>query len=213
MDNAFILELASLNPQMTDVDRLVNLYWALSSVLVAEVPGAVVELGCNAGKTSTLLQMVIDEFDPTRELHVYDSFQGLPKPSHRDAYLAQGDCRASVDEVLSEFRARGLRPPRIHAGWFDESLPRSCPDRIAFAYCDSDFYTSISTSLQYVYPRLAKNAIVIVDDYCDITRSPRAWPGLPGVKQACDEFIAGKRERFCVLVGTGDLAFGMLRKM
>ncbi len=80
MDNEAILEIAEKNAWMTDVDRLVNLYWALSQVLVFEVEGDIVELGCHAGGTSVFLQMIIDHFDPLRQLHVYDSFQGLPEP-------------------------------------------------------------------------------------------------------------------------------------
>jgi O-methyltransferase len=66
MDNGIIYKIAAGNTAMCDVDRLVNIYWALSSVLTAPVPGEIVELGCNAGKTSVYLQMLIQHFDPTR---------------------------------------------------------------------------------------------------------------------------------------------------
>lgn len=212
MHNKIIYELADANQNMSDVDRLVNLYWALSSVLVAGVPGAVVELGCNAGKTSIFFQMLIDHFDPSRELHVYDSFQGLPARGPHDDYLNKGDCAATVDEFKDSFKQRKLRMPHIHAGWFHETLAASCPDPIAFAYLDGDFYDSILVSLEYAYPRLAEHGLLIVDDYCDLDLSPRAWNGLPGVRRACDDFIADKPEIFSVLVGVGDLSFGMIRK-
>lgn len=212
MHNTVIYELAEENSDMCDIDRLIHLYWALSSVLVAEVPGVVVELGCNRGKTSVFFQMLIDHFDPTRELHLFDSFQGLPPPGPQDRYLKEGECKATVEELAAEFDKRGLRRPTIHAGWFEKTLSAECPAPIAFAYLDSDFYDSITTSLEHVYPRLSPNGIAIVDDYCDLGLNPRAWDGLPGVKLACDAFIEDKPEEFTVLCAAGDLPFGMLRK-
>ena len=60
-------------------------------------------------------------------------------------------------------------------------------------------YSSIMESLQGVYPRLSKGAVVVIDDYCD--------PAIhnvnnlcPGVKQACDEFFADKPEKPAVLL-------------
>jgi O-methyltransferase len=212
MDNAVIHALAARNPEMCDVDRLVNLYWALSSVLVTEVQGAIMELGCNAGKTSVFRQMIIDHFAPQRALHLYDSFEGLPARGVDDPYLHAGELKAARGDVEREFAHWGLTRPHIHEGWFDQTLTSFCPSPIAFAYVDGDYYASIFTSLEWIYPRLSRHGIIIVDDYCDPARNSRAWDRLPGVKKACDDFLAGKPERVSVLVGSGDLALGLLRK-
>jgi O-methyltransferase len=197
---------------MSDVDRLVNIYWAVSHVLLSDLPGDLVELGCNAGRTSVFLQMIIDCYSPLRKLHLYDSFEGLPTPGPEDAYLRHGDCRASIEDVERNFDRFGLRSPTIHHGWFQQILPTDLPETIAFAYLDSDFYDSILTSLVFTYPRLSRGALLMVDDYCDSAKNPKAWPGLPGVKRACDDFLIDKTERMSVLVGNGDLALGLLRK-
>ncbi|GAA2921859.1 hypothetical protein GCM10020221_17560 [Streptomyces thioluteus] len=211
--NAVMYELAAENPNMTDLDRLTNLYWALCSTLRAGIPGDIVELGCNAGLTSVLLEMVLEAEGGTgRTLHLYDSFDGLPAPSPADRYLKKGDCKATEADVLAAFARRDLRPPEIHAGWFEDSLPRHLPDRVAFAYLDGDFYESILTGLTHVWPRLSPGGSVIVDDYCDRGLSPRAWDGLPGVKKACDAFFADVPAGRRVLVGAGDLAFAEFRK-
>lgn len=212
MDNHVIYQLVADNVDMCDVERLVNIYWALSGVLVAGVDGEVVEVGCNAGKTSVFLQMVIDYFAPERELHVYDSFRGLPVVGEHDRYLEEGDCAASAAAVDATFARWGLRPPQIHEGWFEDTLPDQLPESIAFAYLDGDFYESMLTSIKHVYPRLKKGAIVMVDDYGDREKNPQAWDMLPGPKRACDEFFADKPESVSVLVGTNDLGFGYVRK-
>ncbi|MGH8974903.1 MAG: TylF/MycF/NovP-related O-methyltransferase, partial [Acidimicrobiia bacterium] len=197
---------------MIDVERLMTIYWALSQVLVFGVPGDVVELGCNAGLTSIYLQMLIDECDPGRTLHVYDSFAGLPAAGPQDRYLHQGDLAVSVEDLEANFRLRGLRPPVVHAGWFQDTLPGGLPPGVAFAYLDSDYFDSILTSWIHLYPRLSPGAIVLVDDYCDRSNNPRAWDGLPAVKQACDAFLQNKPESLVTLPGCGDLAMAYLRK-
>ncbi|MGI5169455.1 TylF/MycF/NovP-related O-methyltransferase [Spirillospora sp. CA-253888] len=213
MDNDVILALASENPGMGGVDQLVNIYWALSGVLAAGVPGAVVEVGCHEGRTSVFLRKVADHFAPGRELHVYDSFEGLPPPGPNDTdYSSPGQLRTRVEDLTRTFARWDAEPPHVHAGWFADTLPRELPDRVCFAYVDGDLYESIRTALTELYPRLSPGAIVIVDDYCDEVRSPRAFAGFPGVKKACDEFFADKPERISVLVGTGKLAFGYFRK-
>jgi len=212
VDGPTIYDLADENADMSDVERLMTIYWALSQVLVFGVPGDVVELGCNAGLTSVYLRMLIDEFDPSRALHVYDSFAGLPATGPEDRYLREGELAVSVEALDANFRRRSLKRPVVHAGWFEDTLPRGLPARVAFAYLDSDLYDSIHTSWVYLYPRLSPRAIVVVDDYCDRRFSRRAWDGLPAVKQACDAFLADKPETLVALPGCGDLAMAYLRK-
>jgi O-methyltransferase len=213
MDNVIIRELAASNPNMSDVDRLVNIYWAMSEVLNGGVEGAIVELGCNAGLTAIFLQMLNVEYGCKRELHLFDSFEGLPAPGPQDAYLNQGDCATSEDVVLSNFRAHGLPLPHLHKGWFSETLPVASIESVAFGYLDGDFYSSILESLEWVWPRLSPGGILLVDDYADVEKNPQAWAGLPGVKLACDEFFRDRTEKPFVLYGQGDLAFAGIRRM
>ena len=153
MDPRVLMKLAESNRQMTDYDQMVHIYHLLSQVLVFNVPGAVVELGCHEGKTSVFLQMIIDYFTPDRELHVYDSFQGMPTRGPDDIFLDEGELKVSKEQVEEVFRKWGQKLPSIHAGWFKDILPSSLPSTIAFAYLDGDYYDSILTSLEHVYPR------------------------------------------------------------
>lgn len=211
MDSAVMLKLAEENA-LVDVDRLTNIYQKLSRTLLSGIPGAIVEVGCNAGGTSVFLKMIIDELAPDRELHIYDSFRGLPPKSSYDTLFDHGDLRSSRHEVENNFRKWGLELPVVHEGWFQDTLASELPDCIAFAYLDSDFYDSILVSLRYVYPRLSKNAVVLIDDYCDSERDTDDCPGLPGVKKACDAFFADKVEKISPLPGPSSLAMGYFKK-
>jgi O-methyltransferase len=212
MDNHVTLRLAAEN-RMGGVDNLVNIYWALSSVLASGVAGAVAEIGCYQGRTSVLLQMIIDHYAPGRELHVFDSFAGLPAPGPHDAdYTAEGELATGRGAVRETFARWQVAEPVIHPGWFEDTLPDGLPGRLCFAYLDGDLYESVRVSLEQVYPRLTQGAIVIVDDYCDSEKNPQAFSQFPGPKKACDEFFADKPEGMSVLVGAGNLAAGYFRK-
>jgi O-methyltransferase len=208
-----MLHLAKEN-SMGGVENLMNIYWGLSSVLAAGVPGEVAEIGCYQGRTSVLLRMIIDHYAPERELHVFDSFDGLPAPGPQDVgYAAEGMHRTGQAAVRETFARWQVRQPVIHSGWFSQTLPTGLPDTLCFAYLDGDLYDSVLVSLEHVYPRLSAGAIVIVDDYCDSEKNPQAFPGFPGPKKACDEFFADKPEQISVLVGPGDMAAGYFRKL
>jgi O-methyltransferase len=212
LNNDIVFELAERNNWMSDIDRLVNLYWAIGQALHFGVEGDVVEIGCHAGGTSVFLQMLIDNFAPDRVLHLYDSFQGMPEPGPKDSYLVKGDRPSTIDQVHQNFVHFGVPIPEIHQGWFEDTLPDQLPPKIAAAYLDGDFYDSIMISLKSVWPRLSPNGIIIIDDYADVERAPDAFAKLPGVKLACDDFFAGLDAKPFVLVGGDDLAYAGVRK-
>ncbi len=219
MHNDMIHKLAAQNADMSDIERLVNLYWSLSSVLTSDVRGDVVEIGCNAGKTSVFLRMIMDYYAPERALHVYDSLEGLPVPGQEDvepdtgsSYLKHGECAATEQDIHDTFAKWSVKPPVIHPGWFQDTLSTELPDAVSCAYLDEDFYESIVVSLENLYPKLTDGAIVVIDDYCDGERNELAWDRLPGPKKVCDEFFDDKLESVSVLVGSNGLGFGCFRK-
>jgi O-methyltransferase len=195
-----------LSGYMTSIEQAMNLYHLLRATVVAGVPGEVVELGCHEGITAVLLQQTLDELASDKRLHVFDSFAGLPAPTAEDARggapaTQAGALAVSEDSVRRTFARHQVRPPEIHKGWFDKTLPASLPAAVAFAHLDGDLYSSTLTGLEHVYPRLAPGAVVVLDDYHDPERLPTRWSLFPGVKQACDEFLADKPERVQPLLG------------
>jgi O-methyltransferase len=214
MDASVIGELAAECPETVTAGRLHHIRAALSDVLRSGVRGAVVELGCYKGVTSQFLQMVIDECDPDRELHVYDSFRGLPEPGTRDGdgALRGGDLAATSRNLSEGFRRRALRQPIVHAGWFEDTLPIALPPEICFAYLDADFEAPTATALRYVYPKISPDGVLLVDDYCDKQRNRHCWDGLPGVRIAVDRFLADKTEEIQILPGPGDLSLAIIRR-
>ena len=162
----------------------------LEEVIVSEIDGDVVELGCNIGTTSVFIRKLLDMHNSSKEFCVYDSFEGLPdKTEHDDLSLPdyqKGDCKCSKDVLLDVFRQMNLKTPTINEGWFAEIPDKNYPEKISFAFLDGDFYTSIIDSLNKIYDKLQPGAIVCVHDY--------GWEKLPGPKKACFDFLKDKPE-------------------
>jgi O-methyltransferase len=202
--------------QMASIESRMNMFHLLSQVLGQGVPGDVVEIGCHAGESSVILQHMVQALDPGRELHAFDSFQGVPRGTSADEEVYRlGDMAASADQFKENFIRLGLKLPTIHPGWFEQTLPDSLPVRIAFALLDADLYQSTLHALESVYPRLSPGAVCLLGVYWD----PRTKVAMttdknyksPGVKKACDEFLADKPERINVLIA-GNYTSGYFQK-
>lgn len=157
----------------------------LLKVIVKQVSGDIVELGCNVGTASVFIQSILKQIDTERKFHVYDSFEGLPDSAKQDdtekRTAKPGDLKVPKDWFIKHFQELELPLPVIHEGWFKD---QDYPEKIAFAFLDGDFYSSIMDSWEKVFPRLSPGAIVCVHDY--------DYPPLPGVRAACDEFLEDK---------------------
>ncbi len=196
-----------------NVEQAINIYHLLSQTILLNIPGDVVELGCYEGITSILMQQTLEQFGSTKKLHVYDSFEGLPKKSRQDgkSNFYAGGLKTQKENLILNFKKHKTKLPAIHVGWFSDVLQKDLPNKISFAHLDGDFYSSILDSLTYVYPRLSKRAVVVIDDYCD-PKILNVNNILPGVKRACDEFFKDKEEKVSVLVADCE-SHGYFRKL
>lgn len=139
----------------------------------ASVEGCIVECGAFKGASTTSLSLVAAACG--RELHVFDSFEGLPPPEAEDrahvvlnrneihTYEA-GSYAGTLDEVKGNVAAYGdLTPCTFHQGFFDATLPGF--DRpVAFAYIDVDLVSSEKTCLQHLWPLVQDGCSVFTDE-------------------------------------------------
>ncbi len=189
----FVDEKHIVSPMMT-YWRVVSVLKNLQHVLENKTPGAVVELGCNVGTTSVFIRRLLNHYKSDKEYHVYDSWQGLPEKLEQDApkietewRFEQGECTTSRERFERHFNWRKLDKPVIHSGWFKDIPDSEYPEQICFAFFDGDFYSSIIDSFDKVFDKMAPGGIIFVDD-C-------GWDVLPGVEQACEEYLRGRPEK------------------
>ncbi len=161
--------------------------------------GDVCEFGVAQGATSRLLAREIAATD--RKLWLFDSFEGLPKPSKEDvliddifslgsmdAYAGTMRCpREQVEQRLREIAFPSDRV-RIKPGWIDRTLfEPPVPERVAFAYVDFDFHDPIRVALEWLDERMPVGGGVVVDDYGFFSK---------GAQIAVDSFVAARQGRW-----------------
>jgi len=219
-DNSFIIEFLE-NRKMLNIEEEMNIYHLVTQTILLGISGEIVELGCNDGRTSAIIQKTLDENKSKKKIYVYDSFKGLPEKNKKDGNtnFKKEWCMKPKGELINVFKKYELKLPRIVLGWFNETLPKKLPKTICFAHLDGDFYSSIKESLESIYPKLSKGAIVVIDDFYsyrnhkkieklinknrysqESCRKIKIKNLLPGVKKACDEFFKDKEEKIKILI-------------
>ena len=68
----------------------------------------------------------------------------------------------------------------------EETLKKHKPEKISILRLDTDWYSSTKKELEILYPKLAKNGVIIIDDYGH-------WQGC---RKACDEYFKNKKILF-----------------
>jgi hypothetical protein len=190
---------------MTSPERIVALARAVEYVVANRLPGAFVECGVWRGGSMVAAALTLRALgDTTRDLYLYDTFEGMTPPSTRDvAYSGQPAaevlsslprtagrnewCIAGIDDVMQNMRATGYPMERVHLvqGPVERTIPDRAPPSIALLRLDTDWYESTKHELEHLYPRLVSRGPLIIDDYGH-------WSGARG---AVDEYLSALPQR------------------
>lgn len=199
-------EFVQISPQvrpytMTSTERQYALYSAVRYVTAARLPGAVVECGVWRGGISMLAaSTLLAHGDATRELWLYDTFDGMTEPDERDvrhdgepagtiwSSRRRGTgstwCYADEQDVRANLASTGYPVERLRfvKGPVEETIPGQMPSEISVLRLDTDWYSSTCHELNHLYPRLVTGGVLLIDDYGH-------WQGC---RQAVDEYFAGQ---------------------
>jgi len=156
-----------------------------------DVPGDVAEFGSWRGANLLLIAKLLRIFDPhcSKQVHCFDSFQGLTEFSSEDGPAQQrtGEYSGVPEELLDVIELYEMQGEiEIHHGLVEETLPEFVDMRkeatFSFVYCDTDLYSSTQLILNKLHPRLSLGGLFVFDEWND-----EAYPG-EGV--AVNEFLA-----------------------
>lgn len=184
-------------------EAIVTLIRAIDRVIDRGIPGALVECGVYMGGNIEVMIRALQRRGVTdRDIYLYDTFAGMPKPEERDDEALGGIVKASweahrttedgdkgsnwmkagVDIVRERIDPLGYPDSRLHfvKGMVEDTIPATVPDRIAILRLDTDFYASTKHELVHLYPRMSPGGILIIDDY----------GAFPGSRMATDEYAA-----------------------
>ena len=141
---------------------------------------------------------------------MFDSFQGLPKPSEKDQLKDdifnlgnmkryQGKMSHAENKVINELKSINFNNDKliINKGFFNEEskINMKLPKAVSFAFLDFDFYQPTLDGLNYLNNVLNVGGIIIVDDYDFFST---------GVKNSLrNEIPEGEEELICLKISTG----------
>jgi O-methyltransferase len=184
---------------LTSAERVFMLIEAVRYVVRRKIPGSIVECGVwKGGSMMAAALSLLDLNAGDRDLHLFDTFAGMPKPQEVDVdargfaaapvfkqeQLGEDSsdvCRAVLPDVQAAMATTGYDTKRIHyhVGKVENTIPAAAPDTIAILRLDTDWYESTRHELEHLYPRLSPGGILIVDDYGH-------WRGS---RKATDEYL------------------------
>ncbi len=186
----------------TSVNRIVGLIDSVRYVCDNEIPGAFVECGVWRGGSAMVAALKLIEIgDQTRDLFLYDTFEGMSEPTDADVMfdgttakalldpkekkeaLANYWCFATDQTVRTNLLSTGYPEKKLHLikGKVEETIPAHLPKQIAILRLDTDWYESTRHELEHLYPLLSPNGVLIIDDYGH-------WAG---ARKAVDEYFSG----------------------
>ncbi len=153
----------------------------------AKIKGDMAEVGVYLGGSAK----IISEAKKDKELHLFDTFEGLPELSGKDdsTLFHKGKYNSSCEQVKNYLKKyQGLH---FYKGLFPETATPIKNRKFSFVHLDVDLYEPTLECLKFFYPRMNKGGVIISHDYVNS----------PGVRKAFDEFFEKKQEPIIELSG------------
>ena len=193
---------------MISLEQRINLFHLVNDVLIHEIEGDIIELGCYVGNSAMQIQSILTRFASLKKFHVYDKFESWT------------GIKGNVKELfIQNFDKFHLKVPELHIGEFNKTIPAELPFKIAFVHIDAGFGGEKTKHvelmlhlLEHVYKRMSKNSICLLMDYHNRVKTVLGTDSNPGVKDACDIFFEDKPEKVNVLYGNR-YSHGYFRKL
>lgn len=170
---------------MTSEERLYAMHKAIEYIVKNNIAGDIVECGVWRGGSTMCALLSLMKLQKTNyQIFLYDTFEGMSEPSEKDAdllgkgakqLLNQSEkttedimwCYAPIEDVKKNIESTGYPSQQVNyiKGKVEETIPQTMPDDIAILRLDTDWYESTYHELKYLFPKLVKGGVLIIDDY------------------------------------------------
>lgn len=146
-----MLDLSLTRPEAQIPDQNLR---ELYELCLSTPAGAIVEFGVYRGGSAWVLHQAAG----ARELHLFDTFTGLP-------FADAGEIPVGTFRDTSAEDVQAAIPSAIiHKGIFPGTLPADLQN-LAFIHVDCDQRRSCEAAIELLWPRAVKGAIIAFDDY------------------------------------------------
>ena len=201
---------------MTGIERIACLINAVNYITDNKIPGDIAECGVwRGGSMMTVALTLLARKDTSRKLYLYDTYEGMSEPTQFDKSLdgtaaqtlmkeeSEKWCYASIEDVRENVLSTGYPEEKLHfvKGKVEETIPQTIPSDLSLLRLDTDWYESTKHELIHLYPRLAPEGILVIDDYGH-------WQG---ARKAVDEYFAEREQKIYLhrIDYTGRIAVGV----
>ena len=168
---------------------------------VRKVPGVMIECGVFKGASFARFAMFRDLFgNPfSKKMIGFDTFGKFPKTKlstdkgFRQRFIdAAGEQSISKQQMMDVLRHKGIdKFVELVEGDITKTVPAyldSHPElKISLLNLDTDIYEPAVTALEYLYPRLVRRGVLILDDYGTFS----------GETKAVDNYFKDKNVEIC----------------
>ncbi|MEL7274060.1 MAG: TylF/MycF/NovP-related O-methyltransferase [Pseudomonadota bacterium] len=191
---------------MTSPERMFAVWQAVEHLSSTNVEGDIVECGVWRGGSSMMAACgLLHHKDETRQIWLYDTYEGMPDADERDRMAITGQSAneilagqersednpywaiAQIDTVRQNMAEIGFPAARTRLikGMVESTIPEQSPDKIALLRLDTDWYSSTYHELVHLWPKLQKGGIIIIDDY-------GFWQG---ARRAVEDYFSSRSDR------------------
>lgn len=162
-------------------------YYALEQKL----EGDFVECGTWKGHSAYIISSILAKSEFNGNFHIFDSFEGslsdkiekdrnLRKELNQKQIKKESDIFYSTENEVKSCLG-SFNFTYLYKGWIPNRFNEIENKQFSFVHIDVDLYEPTRQSLDFFYPRLVENGVIVCDDYglCQF----------PGAKKAVDEFL------------------------
>lgn len=171
------------NYTMTSNTNIIEATNAVKHICRNNIKGDMVECGVWKGGSLMAVALALNHFNKTdRFIYAYDTYDLFPAAEKIDVSI-DGKFGDDVVNSLAEDGVTWKAPDIVSVkenlistgypadkfllvkGDVLETIPQTIPQHIALLRLDTDWYKSTLYELEWLYPRVSKNGIIIIDDY------------------------------------------------
>ena len=185
----------------TSLERVNALLQSVVYITENNIDGEIVECGVWKGGSCMAVAIKLMELEQkTREIWLYDTFEGMTEPTNHDIEIETGkkgkELLDGIDKNTDKYNMWAYAPKEVVinnmkktcyptdnikyiAGNVEKTLKERKPKKIALLRLDTDWYESTKAELEELYPHVENGGIIIIDDYGHFE----------GAKRAVDEYF------------------------
>jgi len=171
--------------------RLYSLQNMVYHILKHNLNGDFVECGVWKGHSAYIISKILSTNNFLGDFHIFDSFDGgLSKKVEKDKNLrrklnekqiqSESDLFKSTEDEVSSCLS-SFKFVHLYKGWIPDCFNEVESKQFQFVHINVDLYEPTKYSLDFFYPRLIENGVIVCAEYglCKFS----------GAKKAVDEFL------------------------